>query len=182
MLVVPEAFETARFWLRQPQPGDEPEMLAAIEETWEELHMWIPWARTKPTLEELATRNQVLREQYAARTNLVLLVVDKATGAIAGGTGLHRMDWEVPRFEIGYWVRKSFHRQGVARETTAFMRDLCLHTWGAHRVEIHCSDRNLASQRVALACGFTLEARLRHHAREYLDGALGDTLIYTILA
>lgn len=181
MVDVPEALETRRFHLRPPMSGDEPGWLEAIEETWDDLHMWIPWARHKPTLASLAEKVLAIRERFADRTDLAYHIRDKASGRIAGGIGLHRLDWDVPRFEIGYWVRKSFHRQGVAAEVTTHMRDVCLNTLGARRVEIRCSHNNLASQRVALAAGFPLEATLRNHMREYYSGELCDTLVYAIV-
>ena len=41
--------------------------------------------------------------------------VDGGTSRLIGGTALHRFDWDVPRFEIGYWVRKDGprHRGGA---------------------------------------------------------------------
>lgn len=178
---IPDSFQTPRFLLRAPMVGDAPELFAAIDETWEDLHAWIPWARTRPTLADLEDRVVAAREHYIARKDLPLHIVDRSTNTLVGGIGLHRIDWHVPRFEIGYWVRKSFQRQGVAKEATTHMRDVCFDVFAARRVELRCTNNNVLSQRVAEACGFTLEARLRHFDREYIGDALCDILVYAIV-
>jgi RimJ/RimL family protein N-acetyltransferase len=97
-----------------------------------------------------------------------------------GATGLHRMDWSVPRFEIGYWIRRSFEGKGYVSEAVRALTRLAFEALGAERVEIHCGHRNLHSQRVAERCGFVLEGRLRNHRRE-ATGELRDTLVYALL-
>src|SRR5262249_23649796 len=85
-----------------------------------------------------------------------------------------------PRFEIGYWVRRTREGQGYVSEAVRGLARFALRTLGAQRVEIHCSHRNERSQRVAERCGFTLDARLRNQAREP-DGTLRDTLVYSLV-
>ena len=51
---------------------------------------------------------------------------------------------------------------------------------GVGRVEIHCSVRNIASAKTALAAGFAFEAVLRHEQRlrdRVDDGALFDQVV-----
>jgi hypothetical protein len=36
-------------------------------------------------------------------TDLLSVLYLKGTNTFVGGSGLHRMDWSVSRFEIGYW-------------------------------------------------------------------------------
>ena len=61
------------------------------------------------------------------RTDLPLLIFAKAdTPRFGGCSGLHRMNWVVAKFEIGYWCRKSREGQGLITEAvcglTAFAR------------------------------------------------------------
>ena len=181
LIDLPEAIETPRLYIRKPLPGDGPVVNASILETWEALHATMPWARERPTVE---ASEAVARQHHAAfitRKDLPMYVflADRRTHVAC--TGLHRMDWDVPRFEIGYWVRSSFEGQGYVSETVRALSDFAFAKLGAKRVEIRCSHRNTRSQRVAERCGFTLEARLRNEAREP-DGELRDTLIYAKIA
>jgi RimJ/RimL family protein N-acetyltransferase len=90
------------------------------------------------------------------------------------------MDWSVPRFEIGYWVRRCFVGQGYITEAVRGVTRFAFETLGARRVEIRCDARNERSRRVAERSGFELEATLRNHAVA-VDGELRDTLIYARL-
>ena len=100
--------------------------------------------------------------------------------AVVGGGGLHRIDWDVPRFEIGYWVRRRFAGQGYITEAVRGITRFAFETLGARRVEIRCDVRNVRSQRVAERAGYELEATLHSHMVAP-DGALRDTLIYARL-
>ena len=98
----PDAFETERLRIRSPLPGDGAEVYAAVAESLEELKPWMPWAHRELTVE---VEEEIMRRARAAfleRSDLMLLLFLKGTGTLVGGSGLHRIDWEVPKFEIGY--------------------------------------------------------------------------------
>lgn len=175
---IPEAIATERLFLRCPREGDGAAMHAAIAETWVTLHQTMPWARKRPTVAETEATARRFREHYLARTDLPLWMFARTEDELAiGATGLHRMDWAVPRFEIGYWVRRSYEGRGYVSEAVGAVTEFAFTTLQAQRVEIHCSHRNVRSQRVAERCVFALEGRLRNHRREP-DGSLRDTLVY----
>ena len=81
-------------------------------------------------------------------------------GGFVGSSGLHRIDWTVPRFEIGYWIRTSMTGHGFATEATRRIADFAFDELGAERVEIWCDAANERSAAVAVRAGFELEARL----------------------
>jgi RimJ/RimL family protein N-acetyltransferase len=156
-------------------------MNLAILETWDALHHSMPWARERPTVQETEERTRQLRANFVSRVDLPMFMFLREQPTVAvGGTGLHRMDWAVPRFEIGYWVRRSFEGKGYVSEAVRALTRLAFETLRARRVEIHCSHRHQRSQRVAERCGFVLEGRLRNHRRE-TTGELRDTLVYALL-
>lgn len=179
LLDLPDAIETERMRLRSPLPGDGAAVNAAVHDTWEALHHWMPWARERPTVDDTEQHMRTARARFLTRDDLPMLMVAR-DGTVIGSTGLHRMDWAVPRFEIGYWVRRTHEGQGYVSEAVRGLTRFALGMLGAQRVEIHCSHRNERSQRVAERCGFALDARLRNHAREP-DGALRDTLVYSLV-
>jgi RimJ/RimL family protein N-acetyltransferase len=140
----------------------------------------MPWAREWPTVEQTEERARQSRASFVGRVDLPMFMFLRGQPAVAvGGTGLHRMDWSVPRFEIGYWVRRSFEGKGYVSEAVRALTRLAFGTLGAERVEIHCGHRNLRSQLVAERCGFVLEGRLRNQRREN-TGELRDTLVYAL--
>ena len=179
LLDLPDAIDTERMQLRSPMPGDGAALNAAILDTWDALHRWMPWARERPSVDESETHARTARAAFLTRADLSMLMVLR-DGTVIGGTGLHRMNWAVPQFEIGYWVRRTHEGQGYVSETVRALSRFALVTLGAQRVEIHCSHRNVRSQRVAERCGYVLEGRLRNRLREP-DGELRDTLIYSLV-
>ncbi|WP_394841705.1 GNAT family N-acetyltransferase [Pendulispora brunnea] len=180
LIDLPEAIETKRLYIRAPMPGDGSTTLASVLETWDALHETMPWARERPTLEGQEAAARRLHAAFVRREDLPMFAFLKDRKTHVACSGLHRMDWDVPRFEIGYWVRRSFEGQGYVTEVVRALAGFALAKLGAQRVEIRCSHRNVRSQRVAERCGFTLEARLRNEARE-TNGELRDTLVYSLL-
>lgn len=75
----------------------------------------------------------------------------KETGALVGGSGLHRIDWSVPKFEIGYWCRTRFAGHGYITEAVRGLGAFAFDQLGTRRVEILCDSRNHRSVRVCRA-------------------------------
>ena len=76
----------------------------------------------------------------------------------------------MPKFEIGYWRRCGYERQGLVTEAVLGIAGLAFNTLGAQRVEIRCDTRNERSRSVALRAGFRLEGIHRHDARAVNGG------------
>ena len=87
------------------------------------------------------------------------------------------IDWEVPKFEIGYWCRTRFAGRGYITEEVTRIITFAFDKPGARRVEIRCYPRNLRSARVAEGADFTLEGTLRNN-EVGTDGKLRDIRIY----
>lgn len=107
-----------------------------------------------------------------------MMLILKATDTIIGGSGLHRIDWNVPKFEIGYWVRSSYAGQGYITEAVTGITSFAFNTLGARRVEIRCDVKNVRSSAVARRAGFALECTTHNDARDHF-GLLRSTHIFT---
>lgn len=177
LLEFPDSFETDRLLIRAPRPGDGAELNAAVLDSIAELRPWLPWAQTLPTVEDSESNIRGAIAKFITREDLRLLLFLKGTGRLIGSSGLHRINWTVPRFEIGYWVRTPDAGRGYITEAvigiTAFARDHL----GARRIEIKMDARNERSWRCAERAGFPLEAVIRNERRG-LDGSLVDGRIY----
>ena len=175
----PDHFESERLLIRGPRPGDGAELNAAVTESLAELKPWMPWAQKPPTLaesEENARRGHV---RFLTREDLWLLLFLKESGSnrLVGGSGLHRINWDVPSFEIGYWVRTSYAGQGYITEAVAVITDFAFDVLGARRVFIKCDAKNERSAAVARRLGFPLEGTLHCDTRDHF-GNLRDTLVF----
>ena len=176
----PDAFETERLLVRSPLPGDGAEVYAAVVESLEELKPWMPWARQKLTVEVEEENMRRARAAFLERSDLMLLLFLKGTGTLVGGSGLHRIDWEVPKFEIGYWLRTRFAGQGYMTEAVRGITAFAFDRLGARRVEIRCDSRNHRSARVAERVGFRLEGELRN-TEVGPGGEPRNTLVFSVI-
>lgn len=177
LIDLPDAIDTERLTLRVPRAGDGPALNAAVCESLSTLWPWMEWAKTAPTVDESEALCRRMYAKFLAREDVVYSLFLKGTATIIGGSGLHRIDWDVPRFEIGYWVRSAYAGQGYVTETVNALTHLAFETLRANRVEIIMDDRNERSWRVAERVGYTLEGILRHHKRNS-EGGLRHTRIY----
>ncbi len=176
---VPEEFETTRLTARAPREGDGQEAHAAIVESAERLQMWIPWATASLTAEEVEARARQERNNFLKREELHFYMFLKGQDTLVGMSVLHSIDWDVPKFEIGYWIRTRFEGQGYATETVEGLTQYAF-ALGARRVEISVDTRNERSWRVAERAGYCLEGVLHNYERAG-DGTLGDLRIYAKL-
>jgi hypothetical protein len=178
----PDFFETERLLLRAPRLGDGVSVYQAIVETLDDLRAWpasLPWALLAPSADESEVFCRQGHSAFLARANLPMLMFLRGSNTFVGSTGLHRINWSVPKFEIGYWVRKSFHGQGLATESTRGIATFAQHHLGARRLECLTDEANAASRRVAEGAGFALEGILRNECADP-DGTLRHTCIYAM--
>lgn len=184
LLDFPDRIESERLIIRAPRAGDGPAMNAGIVESLAELRPWMPWAQHAPSVAESEAGVRRGHARWILRDDLWMLIFRKSGGQeeeFVGASGLHRMDWSVPRFEIGYWLRTSLQGCGymteAVRTITGFAFDLLL----ARRVEIRADAQNVRSCRVAERCGFALEGTLRSESVD-ADGLPRDLRIYARVA
>ena len=177
LLDFPESFESDRLTIRAPRVGDGAEINAAVRETFDDLKVWMPWAQQIPTSEESESYVRRSQCQFLAREDLMLLLFLKGTDTLVGSSGLHRINWAIPKFEIGYWCRKRFQGQGYTTESTEAIATFAFETLGAKRVEIRCDSKNVRSQRIPDRLGFKLEGTLRNDSLSP-SGELRDTLVF----
>ena len=176
----PESFETERLLIRRPLPGDGLEMHAAVNESLDELLPWMDWPEQHKTVEDSEEKARLNRVRFLERSDLLLLLFLKGTNTLVGGSGLHRMDWSVPRFEIGYWCRTRFVGSGYITEAVRGITTFAFERLGARRVEIRCDTLNRRSVRVAERAGYRLEGELRN-AEVGAEGEPRNVLVFSMI-
>ncbi|MEZ4670798.1 MAG: GNAT family protein [Anaerolineae bacterium] len=176
----PDHFETELLLLRAPRPGDGQILNDAIRQSQEHLKPWMPWAET---LETVAQSEESMRRQAAnwlLRTILWLMIFRKSDGAFVGRCGLHDINWSVPSFEIGYWVRASMEGHGYVTEAVNGLSDFAFDQLHAERIQIRCDPRNVRSAAVARRAGYTEEGIIRNDMRER-DDTLSSSQVFSML-
>ena len=177
---VPELMESARLRIRPPRAGDGQMIFEAIAESIAGLRRFpasMPWALAEPSV---VNAEKYCRDAYAdflARRDLPLLLLLKEREILVGSSGLHRLDWDVPKFEIGFWGRTSYAGNGYVTEGAAAIAAFAFDHLGARRVEAFPDEANERSCRVCERIGLLLEGTLRHE-RIDPDGTLRNTRVY----
>ncbi|MBA3424433.1 MAG: GNAT family N-acetyltransferase [Rubrobacter sp.] len=175
----PDRFETERLLIRCPLPGDGPELFAAVRESYDELKPWMPWVEFHKAVEDSEASARRGWVEFLERSDLRMHLFLKGTDTLVGSSGLHRIDWSAPRFEIGYWRRTSFAGQGYITEAVRGISAFAFDSRGvgARRLEIRCDSLNRRSMHVAECAGFWLEGEVRN-AEVGPDGSLRNSLIF----
>lgn len=174
---LPEQLLSPRLLIRSARPGDGPAYNAAVLESLPELAPWLHWARTPPTLE---VSEQACRHAYGCLLldeDLMALFFERSTGRLVGGGGLHKADWKLRRFEVGYWCRSGHGGQGLITEAVNTLAEHALTVLRANRLVIQADERNLRSCRLAERAGFVHEGTHRN-ADFGPDGALRNLRVY----
>lgn len=174
---VPTRLTTPRLIVRTSVPSDARELNALIRESLPQLKPWLPWAQHEPSLAETRTLLKTRAADFRSRAHFMFLLTSRRSGKILGAIALLRIDWNVPKMEIGYWCGTRHTGRGYMTEAARAVAELAFEALGAHRVEIVCDTRNQASRAVAERLGFKLEG-VHRHERRAPDGALADTCFY----
>lgn len=175
---------TERLVVRCPRIEDDEALFEAVDASREALLPWLPWARDEhQTVHQSRRFLELLAQDRAAAelTNLVLFIEERASGALVGGTGLHRIDAAGACAEIGYWMRADRRRRGYCREAVAGLITAAFETFGLRRIRICCGAGNWGSRAVIERLGLRLEARER--LERFVPGhGWIDSLSFAVLA
>jgi RimJ/RimL family protein N-acetyltransferase len=90
---------------------------------------------------------------------------------------LNTIDWDNRRANLGYWIRSSATRRGVATEATCLLARWGFENTALNRLELIISTKNLASLRVATKAGAAREGILR--SRLLLHGETHDAAVFS---
>ncbi|MEC5424679.1 GNAT family N-acetyltransferase [Virgibacillus sp. C22-A2] len=174
----PNELYTKRLFIRMPLPGDGNEVHKAILASKQDLKKWLPFAQRDQTVDETEMNVREAHLNFLKREDLRLHIFNRETKDFIGCTGLHRIDWEVPKFEIGYWIDSRKTGNGYITEAVQGVTEFAFNELNARRVEIQCDTKNLKSIAVAERLGYTLEG-VHYNDSVAVDGAeLRDTCIY----
>lgn len=157
--------KTPPLLLRPWSPDDAPALRAAIDESLDTLRPFITWAVNEPaTLEQTRTRLAQYAADFAGASRWRYAVLHRGTGELLGGASLH--PYPGPgALEVGYWVRSSRTRRGIAGAAAAALTRHAFEAHAIERVEIWCDPENSASRHVARSLGFPHVGRhVTHHA------------------
>ena len=178
---LPEQLQSKRLLIRVARPGDGPMLSDAIADSHAELAPWLGWVTPPPSPDEAEARCVAAHERFLRNEDLMAFFLAKETGELVGGSGLHKADWTLRQFEVGYWGRARFAGSGLMTEGVRALARHAIEVLGANRVFLTTDERNERSRRLAERAGFEFEGTLRRDRLD-LEGKLRNTRVYAIVA
>ena len=148
--------------LRPPKTDDSRAVYEAVRESLAELNPWMDWATD--AYDEASTQRwmEFVQLAWSHSSAFHFAIIDAANGQYIGGCGVDGIN-EKNRFcNLGYWVRTSRTRQGIASRATRLAAKFAFQTLGLIRAEVVIAAGNIASQRAAQKAGAHYEGILKN--------------------
>lgn len=161
--------------LRPYQNKDAEAFAAAVNASLDTLLPWLLWAHagfTPAEARQWFSITHLLRNKGEAN-ELGLFAPD---GRLLGGAGLRYSREQRDHCSIGYWVRSSEQRQGIASYAVRHLVELAWQSPERKVVEILAVEENVASRGVAVRCG--AEFKGIKYGLIVLDSGPVNTAIY----
>ena len=178
LLEFPEKIETERLYLRVCLPGDGKMVYESVQASIEDLKKWLPFANNTQVEEETEINIRKSYSQFLLREDIRIHIFRKEDDVFIGSTGLHRINWDVRKFEIGYWIDSRYQKNGYMVEAVERLVKFTFVDLQANRVEIRCDPENLNSRRIPEKLGFTLEGILKKDSLSADGKKLSDTCVF----
>lgn len=164
--------------IRAYESQDAQALWEAARESVGEVFPWLSWCHAQYSMAE-AVQWIASRAALAAEGREYSFAIVGTDGRFLGGCGLNQIN-RIHRFgNLGYWVRTSATRHGVATEAVRQAAEFAFRNTDLVRLEIVCAVGNERSQQVAERAGAVREGVLRH--RLLLHGQPVDAAMYSLV-
>jgi ribosomal-protein-serine acetyltransferase len=164
--------------IRRHHRDDAEAMWQAALESTREVFPWLAWCHPGYLLEESRTWLEHCDTAWEQGAEYQFAIVDRAE-RILGGCGLNQLRMEHRVANLGYWVRTSATRRGVAAEAAQQLARFAFRETNLARLEIVVDVDNAASHRVAAKVGAIREGIA--HDRLFVHGRSRDAIVYALL-
>jgi RimJ/RimL family protein N-acetyltransferase len=148
--------------LRPYRSEDASPLLAAVRESIESVGRWLPWCHAGYAAHDAEAWIAHCGENWRSGEHFAFAAFDTESGEFLGGLGLNQRNRLHNFMNLGYWVRASRQRHGVAVRAAHLVATFGFEQLGLTRIEIVAEIENLASRRVAEVLGASHEGTARN--------------------
>ena len=113
------------------------------------------------SVDEAEVKARKHRAEWAKRDRFVAGIWLKENGLYIGELWIEPLKWEVPSFEIGWFIDKGLEGSGLAYEAAKAGLSFIFDDLKAHKVIAHTNDTNERSKKLAERLGFVKEGHIR---------------------
>lgn len=175
---LPESISTPRLILRKHRRDQSEIMFQLVEQDRQRLREFLPWVDLSQKAEDTLAYIEEALEKWKNYQLYDYGIFRSEDSTYMGNIGVHNINWDQQRCEIGYWIAGPFEGKGYMSEAVRALEQACFKA-GFHRVEIRCSAKNLRSAAVPQRLGYHLDGCLRQDSIEH--GKFRDTLVFSKL-
>jgi len=156
------SIHTDRLVLRPFESDDAEAFAEAARESAETVGRWMPWCHAGYTADEARRWFDMCAQGLAQRTSFEFGMFTEDSREFLGGAGLNHFNLDHNFCNLGYWVRQSRQRQGIAPRAARALANFGFETLGLTRIEIVVAVGNEPSEAVARKLGASFECVARN--------------------
>ena len=166
---LPEKLESQRLLIRRYSEGDGKALFALLERNnnREFLFPNVEEVAIIKTIEEAETKVQKHSAEWDSRKRFVLGIWEKKNNIYIGEIWIEPNKWNVPSFELGWFLGQGYLGKGFATEAAQRSLKFLFHDLGAHKVIVITRDTNHPSIKLAERLGFKKEGHFREARIEH---------------
>lgn len=165
--------------LRPWHEGDAAGLVEAVSESLATVGCWLPWCRDGYDSAKADAWIVHCREGWQRGDHFAFGVFDRSTGVVLGSAGMNQCNTGHRSANLGYWVRYSRQREGIAGRAGRMVARFGFEQLALVRIEIVALPDNVASRHTAECIGARFEAIARHRLMD--DGQPRDGAVYALL-
>ena len=176
---IPMELSDGTIAIRTYQPCDVHPCFEAARESIAEVSRHLPWLHQEYSIEE--TRiwiEKVVPKLWEQQSEYHFVITEVVTGSILGGCGLDQVNWVNQTANLGYWVRTSRTREGVATAASKLLVRFGFEQLQLKRIDVVTSIDNIPSARVAEKLNPSEKKNVRN--RSSTEGGGSDTIVFSL--
>ena len=178
-MIARTALSDNRIVIRPLAPADAGACLAAVRESLETVGRWMPWCQPGYSLRDSKQWIATCEAQWAQGVAFEFGIFGPDSTDVWGGVGINQINPTYNFGNLGFWVRASRVRKGVAISAARLAAQFAFRELALTRVELVALVDNIASRRVAEKLGATFECVARN--RLVHNGILFAAAMYSLV-
>jgi ribosomal-protein-serine acetyltransferase len=148
--------------LHPHQVSDIDSLYEAVRESISEISEWMPWCHPDYSIKESRTWIESQPDKWEKGEEYNFAISYNTGSLYLGGCGLRIIDRNIGIANLGYWVRTSQTKKGIATAATLLLTRFAFNELRLNRVEFTVAVDNQASLRVVEKVGAIKEGILRN--------------------
>lgn len=178
---IPIEFSDRTIAIRTYQPSDIHCYFEAARESIAEVSRHLPWLHQDYSMEEAQTWiEKTVPKLWKQQSEYHFVITEVATDSVLGGCGLDQVNWVHQTANLGYWVRTSRTRQGVATAAAKLLVRFGFEQLRLKRIDVVTSIDNTPSARVAEKLDPSERKRVKDSS--LTEKGVSDTIVFSLFS